>query len=222
MNTAKTRTRPTYTMFHGTSHVILGSGLTIAGATFCLHFTRLPYFQSLGIPMAIGMVVIVAGRAHPGTGGHHRRQSLRRPGSQAQDADPGLAPDRHRGGAMARAHPHRDHRAVADRTADPARLHRPTTTNATICRTTSRPTSDTPPRNGISRSRPVEPGIADDRKRPRPAQSGRLPGDRQDRQEHLPSARHLAGPGHHPAAGNTDRAHLDPVPDQHAGRDPAR
>ena len=47
-------------MFHGTAHVILGSGLTIAGATFCLHFTRLPYFQTLGIPMAIGMVVVVA------------------------------------------------------------------------------------------------------------------------------------------------------------------
>lgn len=48
-----------YTMYHGTAHVILGSGLTIAGATFCLHFTRLPYFQSLGIPLAIGMVVLV-------------------------------------------------------------------------------------------------------------------------------------------------------------------
>ena len=46
-----------YTMYHGTAHVILGSGLTIAGATFCLHFTRLPYFQSLGIPLAIGMLV---------------------------------------------------------------------------------------------------------------------------------------------------------------------
>ena len=31
-----------YTMYRGTAHVILGSGLTIAGATFCLHFTRLP------------------------------------------------------------------------------------------------------------------------------------------------------------------------------------
>ncbi|HEU0191814.1 MAG TPA: MMPL family transporter [Mycobacterium sp.] len=48
-----------HTMYHGTAHVILGSGLTIAGATFCLHFTRLPYFQSLGIPLAIGMVVVV-------------------------------------------------------------------------------------------------------------------------------------------------------------------
>ncbi len=49
-----------YTMFGGTAHVVLGSGLTIAGATFCLHFTNLPYFQTLGIPLAIGMVVVVA------------------------------------------------------------------------------------------------------------------------------------------------------------------
>jgi RND superfamily putative drug exporter len=48
-----------YTMYHGTAHVILGSGLTIAGATYCLSFTRLPYFQTLGVPLAIGMVVAV-------------------------------------------------------------------------------------------------------------------------------------------------------------------
>ncbi|MBP1819343.1 MMPL family transporter [Mycobacterium sp. OAE908] len=46
-----------YDMYRGTSHVILGSGLTIAGAVACLYFTRLPYFQSLGIPAAIGVVV---------------------------------------------------------------------------------------------------------------------------------------------------------------------
>ncbi|MCV7299895.1 RND family transporter [Mycobacterium barrassiae] len=51
-----------YTMFHGTAHVVLGSGMTIAGATFCLSFTRLPYFQTLGIPLAVGMTtgVLVA------------------------------------------------------------------------------------------------------------------------------------------------------------------
>jgi RND superfamily putative drug exporter len=49
-----------YTMFHGTAHVVLGSGMTIAGATFCLSFTRLPYFQTLGIPLAVGMVVAVS------------------------------------------------------------------------------------------------------------------------------------------------------------------
>jgi RND superfamily putative drug exporter len=50
-----------YTMFRGTAHVVLGSGMTIAGATFCLSFTRLPYFQTLGIPLAVGMVVAVLG-----------------------------------------------------------------------------------------------------------------------------------------------------------------
>ncbi|WP_409371060.1 MMPL/RND family transporter [Mycolicibacterium bacteremicum] len=48
-----------FTMFHGTAHVVMGSGLTIAGATFCLHFTNMPYFVTLGIPLAIGMVVVV-------------------------------------------------------------------------------------------------------------------------------------------------------------------
>ncbi|MGE0218967.1 RND family transporter, partial [Mycolicibacterium sp.] len=49
-----------FTMFGGTAHVIVGSGLTIAGATFCLSFTRLPYFQSLGVPLALGMLVLIA------------------------------------------------------------------------------------------------------------------------------------------------------------------
>ncbi len=48
-----------YTMFAGTSHVVLGSGLTIAGAMLCLSFTRLPYFQTLGVPCAIGTFVAV-------------------------------------------------------------------------------------------------------------------------------------------------------------------
>ena len=48
-----------YTMFGGTAHVVLASGMTIAGATFCLSFTRLPYFQTLGVPLAVGMVVAV-------------------------------------------------------------------------------------------------------------------------------------------------------------------
>ena len=48
-----------YTMFHGTAPVVLGSGLTIAGAMYCLSFTRLPYFQTLAAPCAIGMLVAV-------------------------------------------------------------------------------------------------------------------------------------------------------------------
>ncbi|WP_103654879.1 MMPL/RND family transporter, partial [Mycobacterium marinum] len=46
-----------FTMFGGTAHVVLGSGLTIAGATLCLSFTRLPYLQTLGVPLAVGMTV---------------------------------------------------------------------------------------------------------------------------------------------------------------------
>jgi putative drug exporter of the RND superfamily len=46
-----------YTMYRGTAHVVLGSGLTVASAVFCLSFTRLPYFQSLGVPAAVGILV---------------------------------------------------------------------------------------------------------------------------------------------------------------------
>ena len=37
------------------ARVILGSGLTVAGAVFCLSFARLPYFHSMGAPGAIGV-----------------------------------------------------------------------------------------------------------------------------------------------------------------------
>jgi len=49
-----------YTAFRGVVHVILGSGLTIAGAVLCLRLTRLSYFKSLAIPSAVGVVVVIA------------------------------------------------------------------------------------------------------------------------------------------------------------------
>nr|WP_157139261.1 MMPL family transporter [Mycobacterium xenopi] len=49
-----------YTTFRSVAPVVLGSGLTIAGATFCLYFARLPWFHTMGIPVAIGMLVVVA------------------------------------------------------------------------------------------------------------------------------------------------------------------
>ncbi|MBI3227970.1 MAG: MMPL family transporter [Mycolicibacterium cosmeticum] len=49
-----------YDMYRGTVHVIVGSGLTIAGAVACMQFTRLPYFQTLGIPAALGVLVTLA------------------------------------------------------------------------------------------------------------------------------------------------------------------
>lgn len=48
-----------YTAYHGVSHVILGSGLTIAGACLCLTVTTLPYFHTMGVPCAIALLVIV-------------------------------------------------------------------------------------------------------------------------------------------------------------------
>ena len=91
-----------YTMYHGTAHVILGSGLTIAGATFCLSFTRLPYFQTLGIPLAIGMLVAVAAAL---TMAPAVLTIAAASGCSIRSGrwDPRLAPHRHRGGAVARA-----------------------------------------------------------------------------------------------------------------------
>lgn len=50
-----------YTAYRGVSHVILGSGLTIAGAAFCLSFARLNYFNTMGPAVAISMVLTVTG-----------------------------------------------------------------------------------------------------------------------------------------------------------------
>ncbi|MUM18949.1 RND family transporter [Mycobacterium sp. CBMA271] len=49
-----------YSAVRGVSHVILGSGLAIAGATFCLQFTRLNYFNTMGIPCAVATLMAVA------------------------------------------------------------------------------------------------------------------------------------------------------------------
>ena len=50
-----------YTSVAKTSHVILGSGLAISGATLCLSLTKLNYFRTLGPPCFVGMVVAVLG-----------------------------------------------------------------------------------------------------------------------------------------------------------------
>jgi RND superfamily putative drug exporter len=49
-----------YTMFRSVAPVVLGSGLTIAGAMLCLSFARMPIFQSIGVPCAVGLLVAVA------------------------------------------------------------------------------------------------------------------------------------------------------------------
>ncbi|MCK0173969.1 RND family transporter [Mycolicibacterium sp. F2034L] len=48
-----------YTTFRSVAPVVLGSGLTIAGALLCLSFTRMSIFQTIGVPCAVGMLVAV-------------------------------------------------------------------------------------------------------------------------------------------------------------------
>jgi putative drug exporter of the RND superfamily len=50
-----------YASVANTSHVILGSGLAISGATLCLSLTKLNYFRTLGPPCFVAMVVAVIG-----------------------------------------------------------------------------------------------------------------------------------------------------------------
>jgi RND superfamily putative drug exporter len=49
-----------HTTYRGVAKVVLASGVTIAGAILCLSFTRLPFFQPLGVPGAVGILVAVA------------------------------------------------------------------------------------------------------------------------------------------------------------------
>ena len=58
-NAGEERETAYYTTISGVTHVIAGSGLTIAGAMLCLHFTRLNYFNTLAVPCALGMLVIL-------------------------------------------------------------------------------------------------------------------------------------------------------------------
>ena len=78
-------------MFHGTAHVVLGSGHDDRGRDVLPVFTRLPYFQSLGVPLAVGMTVGGVRRADAGAGGDHRRQPVRTAGTQARHAHSWLA-----------------------------------------------------------------------------------------------------------------------------------
>lgn len=59
--TGEDRETAFYTMFRGTAHIVLGSGLTVAGAVACLSFTRLPYFHSFGLPCALGILIALLG-----------------------------------------------------------------------------------------------------------------------------------------------------------------
>lgn len=49
-----------HTMYRGIAHVILATGVTIAAAAFCFKFARMPSFEALAIPCAVGTLITVA------------------------------------------------------------------------------------------------------------------------------------------------------------------
>ena len=105
---ARTTKPPTTRCIHGTAHVILGSGLTIAGATFCLHFTRLPVlptrwaFRWPSAWWSWWLAALTLGPAVVTIGSHFGAAR-----TQTRDADPVLAPDRHRRRPLAGTDPGR-------------------------------------------------------------------------------------------------------------------
>jgi putative drug exporter of the RND superfamily len=56
----ETKEEAFYTAYRGVTPVILGSGLTIAGACYCLTFARLNYFHTMGPAVAITMLFTIA------------------------------------------------------------------------------------------------------------------------------------------------------------------
>jgi RND superfamily putative drug exporter len=49
-----------YTALRGVQHIVFASGLTVAGATACMSFTRLSIFSTSGLPCTIGILTALA------------------------------------------------------------------------------------------------------------------------------------------------------------------
>ena len=58
--TGESREEAFYTAYKGVTPIIIGSGLTIAGACYCLTFARLNYFHTMGPAVAIAMLFNIA------------------------------------------------------------------------------------------------------------------------------------------------------------------
>jgi len=203
-----------YTMFGGTAHVVLGSGMTIAGATFCLHFTNLPYFQTLGIPLAIGMVVVVGAALTLGPAVISVASRFRNT----------LEPQR-----TQRIRGWRKIGAVVVRWPGPVLIM---TIGVALVGLLTLPGYKTNynDRNYLPADLPANAGYAAaDRHFSQARMNPELlmiesDHDLRNSADFLvidKIARHRSRAGHHPAARNADRAHLDPVSDQHAKCHPA-
>ena len=118
-----------YTTYRSVAKVVLASGLTIAGAIFCLSFTRLPFFQPLGVPGAVGILVAVAVALTliPAVIAAGSRFGLFEPKRAIKTRR--MAAGRHGDRSLARAHSRRDISSRASRAVDaagiPTQLQRP-------------------------------------------------------------------------------------------------
>lgn len=112
-----------YTSYIGTSpRGGAGLGADDRQRAVLLTFTRLPYFNSLGVPAAIEHHGGAAGIAVARTGHRHDGQRFDAVRPQARDAHSGLAAHRHRDRALAGVDSGGVDRDCADRPARPARL----------------------------------------------------------------------------------------------------
>jgi len=193
-------------MYKGTAHVVLGSGMTIAGATFCLHFTNLPYFKTLGIPLAIGMVGC-------GRGGidvlaprplRWQRGSARHSNQADRNGFAGWRKVWRSRRPLARPDSGDDDRDRTCRPCSPCPDTAPTKTTATICPPIYPRTRVTRPRIGTSRRRGMNPEVLMIESDHDLRKLRGLLGHRQDRQDDLPGAGNRSRASHHPARGNAD------------------
>ena len=185
-----------YATFKSVAPVIVGSGLTIAGATYCLSFARLPYFSTMGAPVAIGMVVVVAIAVTLGPAVLFLGSRIGLYRIQTAAPEPVLATSRHRGGPLARTHL----RGEPVRGADRHRRH------SGIQAGLQRPllhAGGRPDQHRLRRRRPAllagpdEPRHPDGRRRPRHAESRRHAGAERGRQERHAHRGHRDGAEHH-------------------------
>jgi RND superfamily putative drug exporter len=202
-----------YTAYRGVSHVILGSGLTIAGACMCLAMCTLPYFQTMGLPCAIAILVIVAAALTlaPAVLAVVSRFGLVDPKRELST----------RGWRKVGTTVVRWPIPIISVTALIAIIGFVSLLTYVPQYNDEKFTPTDMPANVAMAAAallpsPDEPRIADGRNRPRRAQPRGHARRRSDRQERVPPARHRAGADHHPTPRGADRTQFDPVPDRHA------
>ena len=111
----ETREDAYYTAYRSVTPIIIGSGLTIAGACFCLTFARLDYFHTMGPAVAISMLFTIAAALTLGPAASDGGQPLRAVRPQTDDQGASVSANRGQRGALAGADPRGQCRRRHDR-----------------------------------------------------------------------------------------------------------